>query len=165
MNDLPPFLEVSHYPGADDSERWAKYIDGLYTIYTRTVAFANLEFRGLPVRCQFRPETNGKHFAFWHMMQEGEIEDDRHIDPERCRRVAWIAWVIRNAEANPAILVFSQQRGRETSWVLWLRDHRYAVILWERKDKFLLKTAFLVKPHGQMQFEKEWQAYNRSQNG
>lgn len=165
MSDLPPFLEVSQYQGADDGERWANYIDGLYTIYIRTVAHANLTFRGLPVRCQFRPETNGKHFAFWHMMQEGEIEDDRHIDVERCRRVAWIAWMILNADVNPSILVFLQQRGREKSWVLWLRDHGYAVILWARKDYFLLKTAFIVKPHGEKQFEKEWNAHQRGQNG
>ncbi len=159
MSVLPPFLEAEDYPGDDSAERWKNYIEGLYTIYVKTVAHGNLRFRGQPVRCQFRPETLGKHYAFWHMMQEGFNENDRTVDPERCRRVAWIAWVIQNAEIDPRIRVFPQARGSEKSWVLWLEQAGYAVILWERKDYYLLKTAFLVRQHKRKEFERDWGAH------
>ena len=162
MSNLPPFLEAGQYPGHDTVERWSNYIEGLYTIYLRTVAHGNLAFRGNPVRCQFRPETLGKHYAFWHMMQEGNIENERTVDIERCRRVAWIAWVIQNAATDERVRVFPQQRGTEKSWVLWLHEHDYAVILWERNDYSLLKTAFMVKPHKKMEFERDWTAHNQA---
>lgn len=165
MKDLPPFLELAQYPGSDDTERWRNYVDGLYEIYRRTVAFGNLTFRNHPVRCQFRPETFGKHYAFWHMMQEGRIEDDRTVDLDRCRRVAWIGWVIREADTNPQIRVFPQKRKQEKSWVLWLHQQDYAVILWERNGYYLLKTAFMVKPHRRQEFEREWRLHQPPENG
>ena len=161
MSALPPFLECSDYPGDDTAERWSNYVEGLYTVYLRTVARGNLLFRGLPVRCQFRPETLGKHYAFWHMMQEGLSEDDRTTDVQRCRRVAWISWVIQNAGADARVRVFQQQRGSEKSWVLWLHEHDYAVILWERNGYYLLKTAFMVKSHKRAEFERDWNAMRK----
>lgn len=159
MSALPPFLEAGQYPGDDTADRWKNYIEGLYTVYLRTVAHGNLRFRGHPVRCQYRPETLGKHYAFWHMMQEGFSEADRTVDVERCRRVAWISWVIQNADADVRVRVFQQQRASEKSWVLWLHEQDYAVILWERNGYYLLKTAFMVKPHKRMEFERHWNGH------
>lgn len=156
MSELPP-----HVPfGALGS--WEEFIEGLYGLYIKTIVRAELTFRDLPVRCQFRPETFGKHFAFWHMMQEGRVEDDRTIDPERCRRLLWISWVIRNADVDDRIRVFPQaDRGSDKSWVLWLHGEDYAVILHERNGYFLLKTAFMVKPHKANEFERDWSAHAR----
>jgi hypothetical protein len=146
MTEPPDLIEVDDFPGDDYASRWKVYLEDIYQRYLRSVAMGRLVFRGKWVKCQFRPETHGKHYAFWHMMQEGSggrSEDERTIDPERCRRVDWIAWVIANAETCPGIRVFQQaQRWGETSWVLWLYADDYAVILWERKDYYLLKTAF-----------------------
>lgn len=161
MSALPPFLELAQYPGNDTGEQWGNYIDGLYVVYLRTVAQGSLQFRGLPVRCQFRPETLGKHYAFWHMMQEGFREADRTVDAERCRRVAWIAWVIQNADVDARIRVFPQLRVGENSWVLWLHESDYAIILWERNDYYLLKTAFMVKTHKRTEFERDWNAHKK----
>jgi hypothetical protein len=100
------------------------------------------------------------------MMQEGPIEDDRTIDPERCERLLWLGWVIENAASDARIRFFKQSpRGNETSWVLWLFEQDYAVILWERNGYYLLKTAFMVKPHKRQEFERDWKKYTESQNG
>ncbi|MBZ5553372.1 MAG: oxidoreductase [Acidobacteriia bacterium] len=166
MSDLPPFIEVEDFAGEDFTEKWRVCLEELYRTYLDTVAFGNLRFRGLPVRCQFRPMTFGKHFAFWHMMQEGKIEDDRHIDLQRCRRVRWISWVIQNSENEPRIRVFEQApRNRERSYVLWLDEEDYAVILWRRNDYYLLKTAFLLKEHKKKEFARDWEKYKSGQNG
>jgi hypothetical protein len=122
----------------------------MQAIYLREVAHGRLTFQGLPVNCRYQPETFGKHYAFWHMMQEGPIEDERTADPERCKRVRWIAWVIRAAEAgNPRIKVFPEEkRYGEQPWALWMEEENYVVILWERNGYYLLKTAYPVTYKG-----------------
>lgn len=164
MSGPPDLVEVDDFPGADFGSRWKVYLEDIYQRYLRSVAKGGLTFRGKRVNCQFRPETHGKHFAFWHMMQEGSggrSEDDRTIDPERCRRVDWIAWVIANAGTHPGIRVFQQTtRWGETSWVLWLYEHDYAVILWERRDYYLLKTAFYpIYKRKKEELERDWKAF------
>jgi hypothetical protein len=88
-------------------------------------------------------------------------EDERTIDPERCRRVDWISWVIQNAETHPGIRVFQQTtRWGETSWVHWLYEHDYTVILWERKDYYLLKTAFYpIYKRKKEELERDWKVF------
>lgn len=160
---LPEMVSVDTFPGADFVDKWKQYLEGIYDIYLRTVAFGKLTFRGLPIRCQFRPATFGKHYAFWHMMQEGPIENERTIDLERCKRVKWLSWVIGHADIDSRIRVFQQNRGREVSWVLWLHEHDYAVILWQRNGYFLLKTGFIVKPHKRKEFLRDWEKHHHHQ--
>lgn len=160
MNPLPDFVEVDDFPGADFSERWKCYLDELYRLYLESVAHGALTFRGLRVSCQYRPETYGRHYAFWHMMQEGLIEDDRNIDLQRCRRIRWISWVIREADSDDRIRVFPQLRKNNDSWVLWLHEEHYAVILAPRKNHYLLKTAFVVKPHKANEFLRLWKLHS-----
>ena len=109
MAGLPPLIPFGVGLGEDDAERWHDFVEGLYGLYKKTLVRAGLTFRGLPVRCRFMFETFGKHYAFWHMMQEGPIEDDRTIDPERCERLLWLGWTIENANSNACIRVFKHR--------------------------------------------------------
>jgi hypothetical protein len=170
MSEPPAFIEVNDFPGDDYVSRWNVYLEHIYQRYLRTVANGNLSFHGLEVKCQFRPLSHGKAFGFWHMMQEGSggrAEEDRTIDLERCRRVEWIAWVIRQAETHPGIRVFSQaKRGSEQPWALWLHEHDYVVILWERNGYFLLKTAFYPLMKGKLaELNRDWTAAQGTGNG
>lgn len=157
MRPLPDLLSVDDLPGEDFVERLRQSIDVAYKIYVSEIARGGLTFRGERVSCQYRPETLGKHFAFWHMMQEGKIEDERTIDTARMARVRWISWVIEAADsANADVRIVPQIRDGEKSWVLWLFQHDYAVILRERTGYYLLKTAFPVKSHYRQTLEKQW---------
>lgn len=169
MSDIPKFIELNDCPGEDTASRWKVYLEVLYGAYLKSVAFGKLLFRDLPVRCRFQPEVNGKHYAFWHIMQEegqqGMAEEERTIDLERCRRVLWIGWIIANAGSDERIRVFPQAkrhtaRGPEQPWALWLYQEGYVVILWERTGYYLLKTAFLVKPHKQKELERDWEKHS-----
>lgn len=167
MNDLPDFVEMDNSLPGDYVVRFNEYLDRLYAIYKEDVAFGKLTFQGLKVQCQFRPESHGKHYAFWHVMQEGkpgsELEDDRNIDLDRCKRIQWIAWCIRNAGIDERIRVFPQnKRNGNQPWALWLYDNEYAVILWERNGYYLLKTAFMVKyKRAKEEFERDWKAWQK----
>lgn len=170
MSEPPEFIEVDDFPGDDFVSRWNPYLEHVYQRYLDSVANGQLTFRGLPVRCQFKPMTYGKAYGFWHMMQEGSGgrgEDERTPDLERCRRVDWIAWVIRNADSHPEIRVFRQtKRWGEQPWALWLHEHDYLVILWERNGYFLLKTAFYPLFKGKLhELERDWNASQGTGNG
>ena len=165
MSDLPKFIELGAAEGKDTVDRWRVYLEALYGVYRRTLVQEELIFRGLRVGCRRIPENNGKHFAFWHLVQEGYPEEARPPDLERCRRLLWVSWVIRNAGQVAMIRVFKQSpRGNETSWVLWLHEQDYAVILWERNGYYLLKTAFMVKPHKRQELERDCKEYTERQN-
>jgi len=164
---IPDFVEMDNTLPGDYVSRFAAYLERLYDIYMNEVAKGNLRFKGLGVSCQYRPETHGKHYAFWHMMQEGGMgstnEDDRTIDFERCRRVRWIGWTIRNADRNPRIRVFPQaKRHGNQPWALWVAEVDYLVILWERNSYYLLKTAYVIGRKGKRKkLQQEWDAYQK----
>jgi len=163
MSGPPDLIEVHDFPGDDYVSRWKVYQEHIYQRYICTLVKGGPLFRGLKVHTQRRPETNGKHYGFWHMIQEGSggrSEQDRTIDLERCRRVEWIAWVIQNADKHPHIRVFRQtERWGEKPWALWLYQYDYLVILWERKDYYLLKTAFYGLKKGKLdELERDWKS-------
>jgi hypothetical protein len=170
MLPVPDLFEMQSDVPGDYAARFHDYLDQLYEIYKHEVAFGKLKFHGMDVRCQFRPEAHGKHYAFWHMMQEGTsgeaTEDERIIDFDRCQRIRWIAWCITHAGCNdPRVRVFQQnKRNGHQPWALWLYENDYVVILWERNGYYLLKTAFCVKYLGKRkEFERNWQAYKKRQ--
>ena len=120
---------------------WQEYEDHIYQIYLDTVVNGKLTFNELPVRCQFRPETKGKGFSFWHLISEGETEEDRTPDIRRCERIRWISWMINEFETNEQISWWENKRDKNTHVVIWHEAEGYAVILARRRNYYLIKTA------------------------
>jgi len=151
---LPPLVQLSTCE--NDFET---YLDELYRIYLDEVVNAGITFRGLPLRVQFHPMSHGKGFGFKHLISEGDVEEERTHDLQRCERIHWVAWIIRNAETIPDILWWENKRGYNTHVVLWLQGENFVVILAKRKDYYLLRSAYVLKPHRAKAFEKEWKQY------
>jgi hypothetical protein len=167
VSDLPPFVELNAAEGRDTVEKWRVYLETLDGVYQRTLVKGGLTFRGKRVGCRRMPESDNKHFGFWHLIQEGFPEEERTPDLERCRRLLWVAWVIQNAGKTDDIRIFQQtpRHGEKKPWALWLFDHDYAVILAERNGYYLLKTAFMVKSGKFEELERDWQASGKGENG
>lgn len=140
---------------------WESYVEDLYRIYCDEIVNANLTFQGRRISCQYRPESNGKHFGFWHVVSDGKVEEERIPDMRRCECIRWIPWIIRNA-SDKKVSCWENQRGTNTHVVLWLEEHDFCVILSKRYDYFLLKTAYTVAGHRKKTFLKEraefWEA-------
>jgi len=83
---LPPLIKLADY-GND----WETYLEVLYRAYLDEVVNAGIVFRGLPLRVQFRTMAHGKGFGFWHLISEGNVEEDRTPDLRRCERIRWVA--------------------------------------------------------------------------
>ncbi|MBF0423593.1 MAG: oxidoreductase [Magnetococcales bacterium] len=158
MNPTPPALIPFHGD-------WSKYVEEVYQAFLDDVVNGVLTIDRLPVSCQFRPPSQGKHFAFWHMVSEGKQEEDRIPDFRRCERIRWIAWVISNHRTHPDISWWKNRRGSNTMLVLWYEPEDFAVILAERKGYWLLKTAYLLQGHRKKTFAMERDEYWRTRNG
>lgn len=138
---------------------WPSYVEAIYQVYVESVANAGLTFNGLRVTCQYRPESQGKHFGFWHVISEGEDEAERLPDFRRCERVTWIAYLIANVGNDADITWWKNKRGRDTHVVIWHEAQNFVVILAERNSYFMLKTAYCPKSGRVKAFVKERENY------
>ena len=151
---LPELILLSEYDG-----NWELYLDAIYQNYLGEVINAKLHHNKLPVKFQFRPEHQGKGFAFWHAISEGEKEDNRTIDFRRCERIKWIAWVIKNALTSDKITSWENKRGKNQHVVLFFEGESYVVILAKRNNYYLFKTAYCATPQRKRQLIKERKEY------
>ena len=140
----PDLLPFSAYGGD-----WRAYEDALHDIFLREIARGGLRFGAWPVNCRRIPETGGRWASFWHLVQEGRIEDDRTPDLRRCERIRWVRWVIEHAGTHPDIDHWQNTRGTETNSLLWYREE-YLVVLAQRRDYWLLKTAYCTVQTGRI---------------
>ena len=142
---------------------WIFYEKQLDRIFIDEIARGNLQFRGRPVRCRRHPETAGRWAAFWHLVQEGRAEDVRTPDLRRCERLRWVRWVIENAAGNRCIDEWQNERGAEKNTLLWYREE-YLVVLAQRRDYWLLKTAYCTEQSGRIRkLQRERDACRRAQ--
>jgi hypothetical protein len=161
----PP--ELVPLPTAWNGDAWNKCEDDLYQIFLDTLVKTAPLFRGVRVSVRRMPTYKGKHAAFWHLISEGEKEEERTPDFRRCERLGWIGWVIANCDATAEICWFENKRASEKCVVLWYEPQDYAVILAKRKGYLLLKTAYLLEPHQKKTFQRERDEFRRRkpQNG
>jgi hypothetical protein len=153
---LPPLVLLNDYDGD-----WIAYLNALYAWFKKDFIDSKPIFQGKRLGLKHHPVTNGKEATFWHMIQEGKTEEDRIPDIRRCERIRWPKPIIEN-DANPAIKVWRNKRGREDRICLWFVQESYLVILTDRRNYILPWTAYLVeKPHRQRKLQKEYEEYWR----
>ncbi len=80
--------------------------------------------------------------GFWHVVTIGTGED-RLLDPDRARRVCWIAPILDGTA--PGLSKWAYQEGNGvTKLYFWLESEHYVVILAEKTRVVSLVTAFYV---------------------
>lgn len=149
------------------SGNWQEYVDRIYRIYQKLILYSGLRFRGEPVKPRYTPKTNGKEYGFWHVVQEGPVEEERTPDLRRCEHIRWISWIIENVNNFKEITWWEENpKSSITDVVLWLEAKQYVVILSKRRNYWLLKTAYPVdKPHKRRSLERNRKKYWKAQNG
>jgi hypothetical protein len=134
---------------------WEAYEEALFNIFTETLLNKTLTFQGLPVSLKKMPTYKDKHFVFWHLISEGELEEERTPDLRRCERLGWVGWVIENCEACPDISYWENSRGAQKHIVIWYEKENFVVILAKRNGYYLLKSAYLANAKRVKNFSKE----------
>lgn len=142
---------------------WSAYLDSIYELYLAGIVRTPIHLHGKPVRARYNPDTAGKGFSFWHVISEGDTEDQRTPDLRRCERIRWIAWIIdRAANGDAQLLSWRSQRtlsrGTKERLVLFCDVNMYAVVLEERETYFLLITAYPVSDRRASKLRAEWSA-------
>lgn len=149
---------------------WPNYVEKVYEAFVESFVRPEVRFQGYRVTAPYRPESQGKHFSFWHVISEAphpgnRQEEDRVPDIPRCERIRWIAWAVRQADAGvEGVCWWENRRGRDTHVVIWAEAHDFAVILGKRQGYYVLKTAYCNLRSGRRRaFEKEkrrfWQGH------
>ncbi|MBU0995900.1 MAG: hypothetical protein KJ737_25680 [Proteobacteria bacterium] len=161
-NWLPPLILFNDYEG-----NWDAYLEALYTWFKKDFIDDKPIFQGRRLGLKRHPMTDGKEATFWHMIQEGKIEEERTPDLRRCERIRWPKPIIENDD-DPEIKVWKNERRRDTRICLWFVQENYIVILADRGKYILPWTAYLVEqPHSQRKLRREYEVYwkNKAQKG
>ena len=159
---LPPLVLFSDFGGD-----WESYLDALYGYFKQDFVDSKPVFQGRRLGLKRHPLTHGKEATFWHMIQEGAVEEERTPDFRRCERIRWPKPIIEH-DADEAVKVWENQRRGEKRICLWFEQENYLVILADRGKYILPWTAYLVEqPHRQRKLQKEYEAYwrNRAHKG
>lgn len=155
LNNLPP--ELFSFSG-----EWEPYETALYKIFQETLLNEISYFQGTRIGIKKVPEYKGKHFVFWHLISEGEKEEERTPDMRRCERLGWVKWIIENCDTCPDISWWENKRGSQKHVVIWYEKGNYAVVLARRNNYYLLKTAYLVNPRRAKSFTQERESFRKN---
>jgi hypothetical protein len=157
---LPGLMFLEAYDGD-----WARFLDALYAIFRDDFVENMPVYRGRRLALKRHPMTNGKEATFWHMISEGDREEDREIDLRRCEKIRWPRPIIEHAD-EPTIKVWTNRRKGESRICLWLEEQEYLVILADRRGYLLPWTAYPVtRPHRKRKLQKEYEEFRRKTKG
>lgn len=87
-----------------------------------------------------REKVDGKCKRFWHLVSDGNIEEERIPDLRRCERIAWVRHLIDNRWSGE----FAYWR-TEKKLLIALRDFSYVVVLKGDRKVVVLITAFPIE--------------------
>lgn len=157
INDwLPPPADISLWE--EDIET---LIEQLYLIYEGDFIHNPPSFRNAPVQRKKYPLTDGKDTTFWHIITQGQ-EPNRKAIPERCQCLPWIKPVILNESTND-VKVWPVKRGQETRYNLFLEEKNFLVVLAQRKEYFIIWTAYPVYKHTKKKLLKQFSEYKTTE--
>jgi hypothetical protein len=151
---LPPLVLLKDYDGD-----WNRYEAALYAYFKQNFVDNKPIFEGKPLALKRHPLFQGKEATYWHIISEGDLEEERLPDLRRCERIRWPRAIIEHS-TEPDVKVWENERKGETRICLWLEQQDYLVILARRKNYVLFWTAYLVpQPHRKRKLQKEYEAY------
>lgn len=153
---LPGLLILSDYGG-----EWRQYLEVVYDRFRSDFVATTTQFRGEPVRAG-KQLIDGKERTFWHVISEGDVENDRTPDLRRCERIGWIRAILEH-EGDDAIQSWPQARGAKRRHVLWLVSADFAVVLEKRPGCWWLWTAYPTeRPHTRRKLQREYEEWKKA---
>ena len=151
---LPYLVYMEDYDG-----NWKSYLEAIYAFFKKDFVESKPCFQGRRLSLKRYPLSQGKEATFWHMISEGNDEENRTPDFRRCERIRWPRPIIEN-DQDKAVKWWRNKRGREKRICLWLEDEEYLVVLADRSKYILPWTAYMVtRPHQKRKLEKEYKRF------
>lgn len=155
---LPPLIDLNDYSG-----RWDVYDSVIYQVFRKDFIDSKPRFQGVDVGTRWHPKHDNKEYAYWHITQEGRVEENRIPDLRRCERIGWIRAIIEHSD-DPAVKVWENKRGEDRRILLWLDALDFLVILgWRKQGYWMLITAYPTnRKHTRRKLLKEYTAHKKS---
>lgn len=148
MNDLSPswlpaLIFFEQYKG-----NWEAYIHAVYLFFHKDFVDSRPFFERLPIFVRYHPAHQEKGATFWHLVSEGEKEEERTPSIRRCERIRWPRPLIENINDKEVkvwetIRPWKNQQQRRINFAL--EDFSYIVVIAENKRGFDLVTAYDVE--------------------
>lgn len=152
---LPPLILLS---GCQNN--WDSYLETIYASFCQDFVISKLVFEDKRFALKRHPIIRGKEATFWHIISEGDVENERLPDLRRCERIRWPRSIIDNVHSGHIKRWKNTRKGDERI-VLALEDFSYVVILSDRGEYVLLWTAYCVEhEHSRRNLWKEYKAYD-----
>ena len=151
---LPPLVLLEDY-----ENDWFRYFDVIYNFFYQDFVISKPHVEGKRFALKRYPLIKGKEATFWHIISEGEVENERLPDLRRCERIRWPRPIIEAIKFNH-VKWWRNKRKDETRIVIALEDFSYVVVLADRGDYVLLWTAYCVEQeHRRRKLRKEYEAF------
>lgn len=150
-----PNLELFQNYGGD----FKVYFTAIYSIFENHFIKNKTLFQGIHVTAQKHPEVDGIHRTFYHITHEGEDEQNRLPDFARMERIRFPNFMMINCP-NDELLIWKNQRGRDTRVLIFNEVEGYLVVMTERRGFNLFWTAYYIEQnHSKRKLLKEYEAY------
>lgn len=156
-------------PGLNDfGGDWSRYQEACYKAYYQDFYNTRPVWPVGDVRFAIKkqPMMDGMCGTFWHIVTEGEDEDNRLPALDRLERIGWPRQILDGfaalypAQGSNDVVWWKNERRRQARYVLALADFSYVVIVDDRGEYVLLWTAYPVdQPHRRKKLSKEYAAY------
>jgi hypothetical protein len=159
-NWLPDLVRLNDHGG-----NWPAYIEAVYAFFKQAFVYTSPRWPGRRWSLKRMPMHQGKEATFWHIVQEGPIEDSRTPDLRRCERIRWPRPIIDAAHSG-RLRMWKNKRQNETRILLAVDDFSYLVVLADRRTHVMLWTAYPVeREHQRRKLTKECEEYENRANG
>lgn len=150
----------------DSNGDWKVYLEKLHQQFLQDFEYSKPTWPSKRVGLKRHPEYDGKSATFWHMISEGESEQDRTPDFRRCERIAWPRPIMDEFDhSSPGATTcrihwWCETRRGEVRYMLALDDFSYLVVVADRGEFVLPWTAFTLQyEHEKRKKRKAWQTY------
>jgi hypothetical protein len=151
---LPPLVLLE-----DFGHNWHTYLEAIYILFRQDFVDSNPRIENKRFALKRHPIIEGKEATFWHIISEGEIENERLPNLRRCERIRWPRPIIE-AITTGHVKYWKNMRGKEERIVIALEDFSYVVVLADRGDYILLWTAYCVeREHTRRKLKNEFVNY------
>jgi hypothetical protein len=110
------------------------------------------------------PEREGWPATFWHLITEGENEENRQLVGDRCQKIAWPRAIIKKylefpARENKYVNFWYNTRRTSSRLLISTMSFNYLVVIEVRDDYVLLWTAYPTLAHTARKLKREYDAY------
>lgn len=150
---LPALISFESHGG-----RWESYVAAVYAVFKADFIDSVPYLRGRRIGLRREPKYQNREWAFWHVIQEGNVEAGRTPDLRRCERIRWIRAIIDHAH-DPCVKAWENRRDGDRRILLWLEAQDYLVVLGVRSKGYaMLVTAYPTdRGHTRQKLQREYE--------